>query len=65
MATPHNRARLISVLLLGLTLAVGFMFGLAWDARQAADVVAVDETPESPSPRSRPRRPTPAAVAGP
>ncbi len=47
MAAQHNRARLISVLLLGLTLAVGFMFGVAWDARQAADVVAVDETTES------------------
>ncbi len=39
-----RRARLISVLLLALTLAVGFMFGLAWSARQSAgDVSATEE----------------------
>ena len=42
MAAQHNRARIISVLLLGLTLAVGFMFGLAWDTRQGTDAVTVD-----------------------
>ncbi|MDE2753912.1 MAG: hypothetical protein OXI83_15160 [Gemmatimonadota bacterium] len=51
MAAQHNRARLISLLLLGLTLAVGFMFGLAWDARRAPDVVPdvvpVEETAET------------------
>ena len=47
MAAQQNRARLISVLLLGLTLAVGFMFGLAWDARQPVDAIPVDETVES------------------
>ncbi len=47
MAVQQNRARLISLLLLGLTLAVGFMFGLAWDARQAPDVVPVEETAET------------------
>ena len=47
MAAQHNRARLISLLLLGLTLAVGFMFGMAWDAHQPADVVPVEETAES------------------
>lgn len=46
MAAQHNRARIISVLLLGLTLAVGFMFGLAWDAHQADPVVPIIETVE-------------------
>ncbi len=46
MAAQHSRERLISVVLLGLTFAVGFMFGLAWDARQGADVAPVEEAAE-------------------
>lgn len=38
-----TRARLISVLLLALTLAAGFMFGLAWSARQPADAFPPEE----------------------
>ena len=42
-----KRARLISVLLLVLTLVVGFMFGLAWSSRQPTDAFPVEETAET------------------
>lgn len=42
-----KRARLLSVVLLAMTLAVGFMFGLAWSARQPAQPEAGPEAEET------------------
>ncbi len=53
VTVQDRRARLISVLLLVLTLAVGFMFGLAWSARQpAGDVSAAEEAQSAAEPEA-------------
>ena len=45
-----QQARLISVVLLFVTLAAGFMLGMAWDARRPAQTGAVEEVVELPAP---------------
>lgn len=44
-----QQARFISVVLLFVTLAAGFMLGMAWDARRPAETRAVEEVVELPA----------------
>jgi hypothetical protein len=47
-----QQARLISVVLLFLTLAAGFMLGMAWDSRRSAPAGDVEEVVVSPTPET-------------
>lgn len=44
-----QQARLISVVLLFVTLAAGFMLGMAWDARRPIQTGAIEEVVEVPA----------------